>query len=474
MARQEEQEREQASARTDSIVWNILVSAGVLAYYCFLFVFAFTERMSLQVFFGNLLLCIFGGFLLILMSIDIVRSIRGPLEARLYATRLHLIHTDYDTVRWWPLFLIRDVRVVHHHTNGSYEKTALSFSFDGSTESFSLRPKEDAELVVNHLGKYQKRMHQAAQAQDWTYFDRNDDFSCVSTEARSSAHTKYNRTRTLRLFGAGLIVSVLIPITAYAISRFSPSYTGIPPQAHEAGADRSDEVGVEHTAAKIEHPPLSQTPPVNYQPSNDGVTYKWVKDLLDKSKQLTTGQQNSSTQDSKNETSANKRKWWESDAVAPSATESVQAKPPATGTITETEFWAMGSETPLPLPVTGTHKRKHTTEAVAPLQIKTRGDKHYFVKLVDSVSDKEILTVFVRGGQTAELDVPLGSMKMRYAMGTTWYGDKKLFLHETTYAEAESILHFRIEGERISGYTVELFLQPNGNLKERRIRPDQW
>jgi hypothetical protein len=134
----------------------------------------------------------------------------------------------------------------------------------------------------------------------------------------------------------------------------------------------------------------------------------------------------------------------------------------------------MGSETPLPLPVTGTHKRKHTTEAVAPLQIKTRGDKHYFVKLVDSVSDKEILTVFVRGGQTAELDVPLGSMKMRYAMGTTWYGDKKLFLHETTYAEAESILHFRIEGERISGYTVELFLQPNGNLKERRIRPDQW
>lgn len=33
---------------------------------------------------------------------------------------------------------------------------------------------------------------------------------------------------------------------------------------------------------------------------------------------------------------------------------------------------------------------------------------------------------------------------------------------------------FAVHGNEISGYTVEIFLQRNGNLSERELRPDQW
>lgn len=94
--------------------------------------------------------------------------------------------------------------------------------------------------------------------------------------------------------------------------------------------------------------------------------------------------------------------------------------------------------------------------------------------MVDATSDAPVLTVFVRDGDSIDIEVPLGVMKMRYAIGDTWYGDRYLFGPETTYAEADSLLTFAVQGEQVSGYTIELFLQPNGNLREREIRPDQW
>ena len=119
--------------------------------------------------------------------------------------------------------------------------------------------------------------------------------------------------------------------------------------------------------------------------------------------------------------------------------------------------------------------RFDSREAVAPLEIRTRGsDHHYFVKLVDYDTESPILTIFIRGNGTVNVDVPLGSMKLRYAMGSTWYGERFLFGPDTTYAEAEARFDFRMDGQQIRGYVVELFLQPDGNLRERRIRPDQW
>lgn len=134
------------------------------------------------------------------------------------------------------------------------------------------------------------------------------------------------------------------------------------------------------------------------------------------------------------------------------------------------------SEPELPLPENGALTRYHSSEAVAPFGVRTRGaaDGHYFIKLVESDSDESVLTVFVRGGQGVEVAVPLGSMEMRYAVGSSWYGEQFLFGPDTTYHTADKVFAFTESGNTLSGFTVELTLRRGGNLPTSKIPPGQW
>lgn len=115
------------------------------------------------------------------------------------------------------------------------------------------------------------------------------------------------------------------------------------------------------------------------------------------------------------------------------------------------------------------------TEAVAPLTISTRqGTGHYFVKIVDWATDTPVMTVFVRSGHSVNIKVPLGSYKIKYAAGSQWYGETYLFGPDTSYSMADKRFDFEEIGNHVSGFTVELFLQPNGNLETKRIRPKDF
>jgi len=135
---------------------------------------------------------------------------------------------------------------------------------------------------------------------------------------------------------------------------------------------------------------------------------------------------------------------------------------------------------PQPLPRNGDVKRYHTGRAVAPLEIRTRAvdrdyaDRHYFVKITDYQTDRRIATAFVRGGDTTKISVPLGTFRLKYATGETWYGENLHFGPETIYSEADQALYFADQGNQYSGYTVELFLQRNGNLRTDRIGRDDF
>ena len=70
------------------------------------------------------------------------------------------------------------------------------------------------------------------------------------------------------------------------------------------------------------------------------------------------------------------------------------------------------------------------------------------------------MEIFVRSGETAEVDAPPGAFELQYAAGDTWYGRAALFGNGTSYNKVDS--SFIFSGG--SGYTVELYLQKNGNL----------
>jgi peptidoglycan hydrolase-like protein with peptidoglycan-binding domain len=114
-------------------------------------------------------------------------------------------------------------------------------------------------------------------------------------------------------------------------------------------------------------------------------------------------------------------------------------------------------------------------EDIAPLEIRTPSyGSHFYVKLAYPNSRNIVKTFFVRSGSTVKTEVPLGTYELKYAAGKKWYGTTCLFGRDTVYSKAEKEFTFRIQGNQVSGYTVELILQRGGNLRTSQIRPEDF
>lgn len=139
------------------------------------------------------------------------------------------------------------------------------------------------------------------------------------------------------------------------------------------------------------------------------------------------------------------------------------------------DFANVFNEPEISLPYNGFIERFHTQPAIAPLQIITsNGGGNYYVKIVSYYSDQEVLTVFIREGQSIEIKVPLGNYIIKYAVGTKWFGTEHHFGPDTVYSQADDILVFQDTGFHITGYTLELYMQRNGNLDTDLINKSEF
>jgi hypothetical protein len=99
---------------------------------------------------------------------------------------------------------------------------------------------------------------------------------------------------------------------------------------------------------------------------------------------------------------------------------------------------------------------------------------HHFIQLLDWQSDKIIATAFVRSGEMVEMRIPLGAYKLRYAVGTKWYGEKEVFGSDEIYEMTEPAsfntakFEFSMEqpGSDLGAYCI------HGNLGKKRIPKD--
>ena len=98
---------------------------------------------------------------------------------------------------------------------------------------------------------------------------------------------------------------------------------------------------------------------------------------------------------------------------------------------------------------------------IAPLTLKARNaGQHFFVKLIDLPGKKEILSLFLRSGAQLNVNLPLGTYELKYAAGETWYGPAWLFGSATTFSRLDTELAFEHTDNEISGYSVDLYLEP--------------
>ena len=124
---------------------------------------------------------------------------------------------------------------------------------------------------------------------------------------------------------------------------------------------------------------------------------------------------------------------------------------------------------PISPPLHGYIKTNIHTECIAPLEIKTDSRDYYLVKLVSIYSKSKYFMIFIYGGRTVNIDVPLGSYTMKYSSGNEWYGFEEYFGPNGGYNKSDDLLNFEIIGNQITGYTVTLYKVPHGNFQTYSI-----
>jgi hypothetical protein len=128
------------------------------------------------------------------------------------------------------------------------------------------------------------------------------------------------------------------------------------------------------------------------------------------------------------------------------------------------------------MPVTqGIHQIYTSAEQIAPFRIVTpSGADSFYIKLTDASTGVLVMTFFVQGGQSFEAVVPVGSYRVKYATGATWYGVDFVFGPDTRYSEAVKIFEFSSKKNHITGNTIELTPRGGSNLDTKTISADQF
>lgn len=134
-----------------------------------------------------------------------------------------------------------------------------------------------------------------------------------------------------------------------------------------------------------------------------------------------------------------------------------------------------------PLPPTGILKytvsqayRSADRGFMAPFKVSAPVGASYAIKMVDALSGEQLLTFFVRAGESHEFQVPLGSYKVKMASGSTWYGPEVRFGPDTQYSEVSGLTSFTIDGDQLMGHEIQLSRVRNGNLRPVTISADAF
>lgn len=165
-------------------------------------------------------------------------------------------------------------------------------------------------------------------------------------------------------------------------------------------------------------------------------------------------------------------------------------KPKYKGEYTWTESVPTATSTPSPRP-TATPKpynayngqilKKTDYESICPFTIEAPEGYDYYVylqyeKAPSNSTEKrkpaasaashpeEDIAFYLKSGQSVTIDVPVGTYKLFYAVGETFFGEKLLFGDRTRFYSSDDLLTFYTDDQYCHGHTVTLTAVVNGNF----------
>lgn len=108
-------------------------------------------------------------------------------------------------------------------------------------------------------------------------------------------------------------------------------------------------------------------------------------------------------------------------------------------------------------------------DGLPPFEVVAGNGSNYYLKLIDVDTKQEVLTAFVRSGETLSICAPAGSYLFRYASGEKWYGVGLYFGSGTPFSESKQSLQFIKSAYRVSGNTVTLIKTAFGNFPTNSV-----
>jgi hypothetical protein len=124
----------------------------------------------------------------------------------------------------------------------------------------------------------------------------------------------------------------------------------------------------------------------------------------------------------------------------------------------------------LPLPANGIFKmadrQGFNSDNSPPFKITNAPGANTLMKLIRVSDGVEVMSIFIRAGESVKVGVPVGSYRAKVASGQTWYGDSIRFGPNTSYGSLDTVLQFSIEGSQLLGKEVMLTEVIGGNLKQ--------
>ena len=125
----------------------------------------------------------------------------------------------------------------------------------------------------------------------------------------------------------------------------------------------------------------------------------------------------------------------------------------------------------VPSPPAGDLRTYAVLDRRIPFEIRSEAGSNYLLRLYTANEDRLMMSVFVEGGRTQPVKVPVGNFLVRVASGTRWAGYNELFVGpDTAFMRMDTVFSFE------PGYShwVTLYTVPNGNVKTVAIPRNEF
>jgi len=109
-----------------------------------------------------------------------------------------------------------------------------------------------------------------------------------------------------------------------------------------------------------------------------------------------------------------------------------------------------------------------------PLAVKASPGTHYYVKMQDIDTGKNVVVMFVRAGQQVRALLPAGKYRLKYALGAEWLDKERLFGPSTLFYQAEQPMLFFENPTGNSVQVVDLAEVTRGGMSGIQIPSHQW